>query len=165
MNVTTYRYTRSQLRIQLGFFAVFAVLTVCASVYVLLHLDHGHLTHADGGGIELGSIAAFVTVVVAGTLVGSTRVDDHGIRVWRAWGRRSTAWREISSIEVVRDVGRGVDSFRVRVTLATDKVFKIPAPIHSVPYSGDPEFDAKVAEIRARWQAATGGAAALRTTG
>lgn len=155
MNVTTYRLTRSQLRIQLGFFTVFAGLTVVAAWYVLQHLNHGHFTRVSGGAAFWGALAAFLALAVGATMIGSTTVDDHGLRALRAWGRRSIAWSDISRIDVVREDGRDIASTRVRVTPVHGRPFKVLAPIHSDPYAGDPEFEAKVAEIKNRWLATT----------
>ncbi|MBC3843157.1 hypothetical protein GXW82_32035 [Streptacidiphilus sp. 4-A2] len=158
MAATTYRLTRSQLKNRATVLVVVAVLL--AAGWTAMH--RGTVQPTAWQAWFFGApITVFLLLVVADSF-SRTVVSDTGIALRRPWRRRRYTWDEIADVEVFAQSAQGNSTTRVRVRPAQGKPRTLPAPLTSGMYqsSVDPEFDAKVQEIRTRWQAATASAAA-----
>jgi hypothetical protein len=85
----------------------------------------------------------------------STKFGPRGIRGRGIAGRYEYRWEQIDNVARRAFTSRGVTTYTVILTTTDGDRIRLGAPV-SGGLMGDPAFDAKYAQIRAAWQAATG---------
>ncbi|QMU68072.1 hypothetical protein [Streptacidiphilus sp. P02-A3a] len=149
---STYRLTRAQ---QKNRFTILGVMAVVMAVGWTAITGGHRPSNPWGLGLFEVPFALFLLLVALDALSRSV-VGDAGITLRRPWWRSRYSWQEIADIEVFTESARGSSTTRVRIRTVQGKRRKLPAPMTSGMYrsSVDPEFAAKVQQIRDRWQAA-----------
>ncbi|HEX5117952.1 MAG TPA: hypothetical protein VFW65_22445 [Pseudonocardiaceae bacterium] len=146
---STFAYTPRQRWVSLGSALLVAVLTTGLTAGTPIY-------------VVLAPLLLPAYIVVA-SYVGSTRIDEHGLRTRSVWRRRTHAWADMADINTTRFNGIGVarseTMTRVGVTLSDWRRFKLPAPDSARRLADDPDFDRKLAAIRGAWHVGLAAAA------
>jgi hypothetical protein len=147
-----YRPTARQCRRQ----RIGAVVSLLLAGYVQLRICLAHDDTLGYSVLEVVFVLPLVLICLVCVLVSMARtvVDRDGICT-EGLRRRRVQWRNVQSVDVVEQSGRGGTDWKVRVVTADGKAFKLSAPFDSTNGT-DPDFGIKVEHIRDCWRVTTG---------
>lgn len=142
--------TREQRRVALIAGPAFGIAGVA-----LLSFWHGVSTPTTAELTLLGVLLVLMGGLVVVRLADRTRIDEQGLHTRTLWNRRSLPWADITGIDRVAFAAGAstlsVRTVKLQVTTAGGGRFKLPAPFTTDWGTVDPDFEAKLKEIRQAW--------------
>lgn len=132
-------------------FGVAGVAVLAASALVGSALTVGEL-------IVLGAAMLVSCGIVLARCGDRTSIDEQGLRTRTLWKRRNCRWTDITGIDRVGfaagNSAMSLRTTRVQITTAAGDRFTLPAPFTTDWATGDPDFEAKLKDIRQAWHSA-----------
>jgi hypothetical protein len=142
--------TRKQRRVALTAGPAFGVAGL-----VVLTLWHGVSTTTSAELTLLGVLLVLLGGLVVVRSADHTRIDEQGLHTRTPWKRRNLRWADITGIDRIAFAAGGsavsVRTIKLQVTTADGGRFKLPAPFTTDWATTDPDFEAKLREIRQAW--------------